>query len=99
LDIGFFPGTILRQLKIIFHSQIHCYGVGLNIDNEFRNYMLDYLENCFDLELDPFYSALISSISLPLPSKWPLMKRLIVQFSDLFCPIYREGHFAVFQKR
>ena len=209
LDMGFFPGTILRQLKIIFHSQIHCYGVGLNIDNEFRNYMLDYLEDCFDLELDPFYAGLTSSISLPLPSnsfdviiateilehlispiemisegarilrsggifiittpnvshigavlkilrgksnyerldrspmylkmdkwrghvrfydkdelkklfgrsglilakhsyynekgwrhaRWPLIKRLIVQFSDIFCTIYREGHFAVFQKR
>jgi len=208
LDLGFFPGTILRQLKIIFYSQIRCYGVGLNIDDEFRNYMVDYLENCFDLELDPFYGDFTLPISLPIASnsydviiatevlehlispiemiaegarvlrkggifmittpnvshigavlkllrgrsnyerlerspmflktdkwrghirfydkdelkqlfarfgcilikhayynekgwhhaKWPLIKRLVVQFSDIFCPIYREGHFAVFQK-
>jgi hypothetical protein len=32
-------------------------------------------------------------------AKWPLRKRVIVGVIDRLAPIYREGHFAVFQKQ
>ena len=32
-------------------------------------------------------------------AKWPLLKRMIVNIVDQCAPIYREGHFAVFQRQ
>ena len=32
-------------------------------------------------------------------AKWPLIKRVINRFVDIFMPFYRESHFAVFQKK
>ena len=31
-------------------------------------------------------------------AKWPIIKKLIVEIVDKIAPIYREAHFAVFQK-
>lgn len=209
VDFGFYPGTILRQLKIIFGSKVRCHGVGLNVDDAFRNFMSPFLEECFDFEFDPFYSGRSQPAHLPMASesidvviatevlehlisplemisegsrllskggifivttpnvshigavlkliagksnyeridrspmymktsqwrghirfydkaelstlfrrfglaltrhryyrekgwdhaKWPFFKRMIVHFVDIFFPIYREGHFAVYQKK
>lgn len=208
LDIGFFPGTLVRQLKMLLNNKIHCYGVGQKVDKKFEKFMRPYIDECVNIELDPFYSnhndlvqipfegeafdAVIATellehlisplemisegsrilklgglfmISTPNVShigailkllagrsnyerldrspmylqndpwrghirfydkheltllfqrnglklichcyylekgwrhaKWPLIKRLIIELIDKFIPIYREGHFAVFQK-
>jgi SAM-dependent methyltransferase len=68
VDFGFFPGTILRQLKMIFDSKIRFFGVGLNIDDAFRDFMSTVLDGCFDVEFDPFYGGLSESIHLPMAS-------------------------------
>ena len=56
MDIGFFPGTIVRQLKMLFNGKITCYGIGQKIDEDFKKFMQPYIEQCVNIELDPFYS-------------------------------------------
>jgi len=209
IDIGFFPGTILRQLKMLFNSKISCYGIGQKVDENFKKFMEPYIEQCVNIELDPFYSKQNSQIQVSIDdgafdaviateilehlisplemisegarmlkrgglfiittpnvshigavlklligrsnyerldrspmylqndqwrghirfydknelttlfrrsglklinhmyyrekgwsyAKWPLLKRIIINIIDKCAPIYREGHFAVYQKR
>lgn len=209
LDIGLFPGTIVRQLKILLNSKIHCYGIGLKVDEEFEKFIQAFIEKCVNTDLDPFYSKQYDQIKIPFEegffdaviateilehlisplemisegarilkigglfiittpnvshigsvlklligrsnyerldrspmylqndpwrghirfydknelktlfqrsglkliyhtyyreigwthAKWPLLKRIIVNIIDKCAPIYREGHFAIFQKQ
>lgn len=207
LDVGLFPGTIVRQLKMFLEGKILCYGVGQIVDEEFEKFMQPYIEKCVNIDLDPFYSKpcdqipfeegafdaviateilehLISPLEMisegarilktgglfiittpnvthigavlklligrsnyerldrspmylqdyPMRAhvrfydknelrtlfersglklihhryygekgwghaKWPLLKRIIINTIDKCAPIYREGHFAVFQKQ
>ena len=55
IDLGIFPGTLVRQLKILLKDRISCYGAGLKIDDDFRDFMSSNVEKCIDIELDPFY--------------------------------------------
>lgn len=208
IDIGMFPGTIIRQLKTLLKNNISCYGIGQKIDKEFKEFILPYLEECANVEMDPFYLKTSRQIQIPFAgktfdaviateilehlisplelisegarmlkngglfiistpnvshigfvlklalgrsnyerldrspmylqndpwrghirlydkkelttlfgrnnlklvyhkyyrelgwthAKWPLLKRIIITMADTFAPIYREGHFAVFQK-
>jgi SAM-dependent methyltransferase len=68
LDVGFFPGTLVRQLKMLLKDRIRCYGVGLNVDDDFENFMSPYLEKCAEVELDPFYAKSGQKISIPFES-------------------------------
>ena len=65
VDFGFFPGTIVRQLKILLEDRIHCYGIGQKVDEEFEKFMRPYTEACVDVELDPFYLKQDSQIQVP----------------------------------
>ena len=56
-DLGFFPGTLLRQLKLLLNDRIQAYGVGLKVDQPFESFMRSYIEGCANIELDPFYST------------------------------------------
>jgi len=66
IDLGLFPGTIIRQLAILLNDKTRCYGAGLKIDDGFRQFMAPYLEDCIDVELDPFYLKSKESIDLPV---------------------------------
>ena len=65
IDLGFFPGTLIRQLKFLLNNKIICYGAGLNSDKSFESFMKPYIEDCVNLELDPFYSKSNSQIQIP----------------------------------
>lgn len=56
LDVGFFPGTLIRQLKIFLKEKINCYGVGQKVDEKFEDFMQPYIEECVNVDFDPFYS-------------------------------------------
>jgi len=64
IDIGFFPGTIIRQLKMLFNGKIACYGIGQKVDEEFKKLMQPYIEQVVNIELDPFYSKQNDQIQL-----------------------------------
>ncbi|MFC2166469.1 methyltransferase domain-containing protein [Acidobacteriota bacterium] len=55
IDFGFFPGTILRQLKILFNDDILCYGIGQKVDAKFEKYTESFVEETVLAEFDPFY--------------------------------------------
>lgn len=65
IDLGVFPGTLVRQLKILLKDRVLCYGAGLKIDDDFRNFMSSYVEKCIDIELDPFYLKSNDRIHIP----------------------------------
>ena len=65
LDIGLFPGTIIRQLKILLNSKIHCYGIGQKVDEKFEKFMQPYIEKCVNIDFDPFYSKQNNQIQTP----------------------------------
>jgi SAM-dependent methyltransferase len=65
IDLGVFPGTLVRQLKILLKDRISCYGAGLKIDDDFRDFMSPYVEKCIDIELDPFYLKSNDRIHIP----------------------------------
>jgi len=65
LDVGLFPGTIVRQLKMLLNGQIHCFGIGQKVDEEFKKFMQPYIEKCENIELDPFYSKQYEQIKIP----------------------------------
>jgi len=209
IDLGCYPGTLIRELKVLLQTNISCYGAGLNVDKKFESFMRPYIEECVDIELDPFYKKSSTKIKIPYDdeffdaviateifehlisplemitegarilkkdglfiittpnvshigaviklimgksnyerldrspmylqhdtwrghiryydkrelktlfhraglnlishkyyrdlgwthAKWPLIKRMIIMIVDKIAPIYREGHFAVFQKK
>ena len=65
IDLGFYPGTLIRELKALLKKNILCYGAGLNIDRKFESFMRPYVEECVDIELDPFYMKSNSKIKIP----------------------------------
>jgi len=209
MDIGLFPGTIIRQLKMLLGEKVECYGAGQKIDMEFEKFIKAYVEKCVNTELDPFYlkedqraeipigdslfdaviaTEVIEHLISPLElisegsrilkpggifiittpnvshigaviklllgksnyerldrspmylqndpwrghirfydknelftlferhglkmvshryyqekgwdqAKWPLSKRIVLKLTDMFAPIYREGHLAIFRKQ
>ena len=48
IDLGLFPGTLIRQLKVLLNDRISCYGAGLRIDDEFRRFMTPAAEETRD---------------------------------------------------
>jgi SAM-dependent methyltransferase len=65
IDLGLFPGTLIRQLRFLLNDKITYYGVGLNVDKDFEDFMGPYLESCVNVELDPFYSKSDEKIYIP----------------------------------
>lgn len=65
IDIGIYPGTIVRQLKMLMKNKIYCYGIGKKVDEEFEKFMQPYIEECLRVELDPFYSKKNEQIQIP----------------------------------
>jgi len=57
IDLGLYPGTMVRQLKTLLGSRVLCYGGGLKVAADFQEHMGPYLESCVNTELDPFYAA------------------------------------------
>jgi SAM-dependent methyltransferase len=55
LDIGFYPGNLIRILKDQFGDKIECYGVGLKADLDFQNTMRSYIKDCDNIDFDVFY--------------------------------------------
>jgi SAM-dependent methyltransferase len=68
-DLGFFPGTLLRQLKLLLNDRIQAYGAGLKVDQSFESFMRPYIEGCVNIELDPFYSTSKTQIRVPFDSE------------------------------
>jgi SAM-dependent methyltransferase len=69
IDIGIFPGTIVRQLKVLLKNKIFCYGIGQKIDHKFSESLRQYVEACVNVELDPFYSKLNQKILIPFENE------------------------------
>lgn len=65
LDLGFFPGTLIRELKCLLKDKILCYGVGQNVDHQFASFIQSYVEGSVNTELDPFYSKIEDKIRIP----------------------------------
>ena len=65
IDLGFFPGTLIRQLKGLLNSKLTYYGLGLNVDKKFDEFMRPYVESSVNLELDPFYLKSNDKIRIP----------------------------------
>jgi SAM-dependent methyltransferase len=63
--MGFYPGTMIRELKVLLQKNILCYGAGLNVSEEFSSFMQPYIEKCVDVELDPFYMRSNNKIKIP----------------------------------
>lgn len=55
LDLGFFPGTLIRELKELLGEQVWCYGAGLKVDPQVEQEVGPYVEDCFYKEFDPYY--------------------------------------------
>ena len=55
LDIGFYPGNLIRILKSLCGDQLECYGVGLKIDADFQEMMRPFMKECEYLDFDVFY--------------------------------------------
>jgi SAM-dependent methyltransferase len=70
IDLGFFPGTLIRQLKILLQNNILCYGVDLNVDKKFESFMRAYVEKSDDIELDPFYKNTNNEIKIPYDDRF-----------------------------
>ena len=64
LDLGIFPGALVRVLKNLLGNRVCCYGAGLKVDRNFEAYMKPYLEQCVSTEFDPFYSKSEKAIHL-----------------------------------
>jgi len=56
LDLGFFPGTLIRILKHYGGDGIVCCGAGLKLEQAFQDFMSPYAESCDYTNFDPFYS-------------------------------------------
>lgn len=66
IDFGFFPGTLLRQLKELLGDKIRGYGSGLKVDKDFEKYVAPFVEQCIYMELDPFYAQPRDDIRVPI---------------------------------
>jgi SAM-dependent methyltransferase len=53
--MGFYPGTLIRELKYLLKDKVKCYGAGQKVDTQFTSYIKPYIEECISAELDPFY--------------------------------------------
>ncbi|MDY6989129.1 MAG: methyltransferase domain-containing protein [Thermodesulfobacteriota bacterium] len=69
IDLGFFPGTLIRELKVLLKDRILCYGAGQKIDRDFETFMQPYVEGCVTAELDPFYSKTGNEIRVPFEAE------------------------------
>lgn len=65
IDLGFFPGTLIRELKFLLRKDILCYGAGLKVDTDFEAMMRPYVKECIEIELDPFYEQSNRNIQVP----------------------------------
>lgn len=65
IDLGFYPGTLMRELKGLLQENISCYGAGLKVDKDFESFMQPYVKECIEIELDPFYEKSNKNIQLP----------------------------------
>lgn len=68
IDFGFFPGTLVRQLKILLGDKVTCFGAGVSLEKKFLRFMAPYVEDSVDVELDPFYCHSDKSIRVPFES-------------------------------
>lgn len=65
VDLGAFPGTLIRELKMLLEERIHCYAVGLKMDDDFRAFIAPYVECSVNADFDPFYSKSQEPVRLP----------------------------------
>jgi SAM-dependent methyltransferase len=65
IDLGFYPGTLIRELKFLLQKDISCYGAGLKVDKNFEAMMRPYIKECVEIELDPFYEQSNRNIQIP----------------------------------
>lgn len=65
IDLGFYPGTLLKELKILLQKDISCYGAGLKVDKDFEATMRPYVNDCIEIEFDPFYKKSDRNIKIP----------------------------------
>jgi len=65
IDLGFYPGTLIRELKVLLQENITCYGAGLKVDKDFKSFIQPYVKECIEIELDPFYEKSNSNIQIP----------------------------------
>ena len=64
LDLGFFPGTLIRILKVLLGENISCYGSGLKLDEAFIAYITPFIDGVEYAEFDPFYNKKEEPIKL-----------------------------------
>ena len=55
IDLGFYPGTLIRELKELLQKDILCYGAGQKVDKDFKAMIRPYVQECIEIEMDPFY--------------------------------------------
>ena len=53
LDVGAFPGNIVKLSKTIFENISEYCAIGLDLDKKFTEKMKDYNVRCIDTEIDP----------------------------------------------
>jgi SAM-dependent methyltransferase len=70
IDLGFYPGTLIRELKALLQEKISCYGAGLKVDKDFESFMRPYVKECLEIELDPFYDKSTRNIQIPYDDEY-----------------------------
>lgn len=70
IDLGFYPGTLIKELKILLQKNISCYGAGLKVDKNFEAAMQPYVKDCIEIELDPFYEKFNRDIQIPYDNEF-----------------------------
>ena len=55
LDLGFFPGCLIRILKGLLGENISCSGSGLKLNKDFLSHIAPFMEKVEYAEFDPFY--------------------------------------------
>lgn len=70
IDLGFYPGTLLKELKVLLQKNISCYGAGLKVDKSFKAAMQPYVKESIQIELDPFYEKSNRNIQIPYDNEF-----------------------------
>ena len=65
LDIGFYPGILVRVLKSLMGGRVECHGIGNQVTGEFAGFISPFVASLQAVDLDPFYSQSTPRIAHP----------------------------------
>jgi SAM-dependent methyltransferase len=57
VDVGPYPGAMLKLLRHFFHHDFQYWGIGLGLSEEYRKEMEKLGGQCFETEVDPSFPA------------------------------------------